>query len=80
MFLIYLHFLYTLNTNDFWINTGLCHTKNALHKEDLFMAEHLMSQGYKVYMPENLGADKIVERKFVTKLRDKKNEVNPIVN
>lgn len=38
--------------NELLINKGIQHRNEALKKEDLFMAEHLISEGYKVVPPE----------------------------
>lgn len=61
MLSIYILSVLSVGVNDFWIRTSMDHTRNALHKEDMFMAEHLMSQGYKVYLPENSSPDKVVD-------------------
>lgn len=43
---------YQRNVGDVMIKQGLEHRKDALHKEDLFMAEHLISEGFKVLPPK----------------------------
>lgn len=50
--LLYLLFSFQRSDGDAMVKQGLDHRKEALHKEDLFMAEHLISEGFKVIPPD----------------------------
>lgn len=52
--LIFILFFWLLKgavLNEMLVKQGLKHRDEALKQEDLFMAEHLISEGYKVLPP-----------------------------